>query len=44
VARLLAEKPPAPVLAAERPDLSEKLLLLEQLGLLPPRDLNADGR
>lgn len=44
VARLLAEKPPAPVLAENRTDLSEKLLLLEQLGLLPPRDVNAEDR
>lgn len=44
VARLLAENPPAPVIAEHRTDLSETLRLLEQLGLLPPRDLNADDR
>jgi hypothetical protein len=44
VARLLAENPPAPALAEDRTDPSEKLLLLEQLGLLPPRDRNADDR
>ncbi|MFD8724812.1 rod shape-determining protein [Streptomyces sp. NPDC059629] len=44
VARLLAEKPPAPVIAEHRIDLAEKLQLLEKLGLRPPRDLNADDR
>ncbi|MEV7394643.1 rod shape-determining protein [Streptomyces sp. NPDC091215] len=44
VARLLAEKPPAPVIAEHCIDLSGKLQLLEKLGLRPPRDLNADDR
>jgi hypothetical protein len=44
VARLLAENPPAPVIAEHRIDLAEKLQLLEKLGLRPPRDLNADDR
>lgn len=42
VARLLAENPPAPVIAEHRPDLSETLRLLEKLGLRPPGDRNAD--
>ncbi|MFF0290761.1 hypothetical protein [Streptomyces sp. NPDC005262] len=44
VARLLAEKPPAPVIAEYRTDLSEQLQLLERLGLRPPRDRDADDR
>ncbi|TQE36105.1 hypothetical protein Sipo8835_10745 [Streptomyces ipomoeae] len=44
VARLLAENPPAPVLTEDRTDFSEQLLLLEKLGLLPPRDRNAEDQ
>ncbi|MFJ9567525.1 rod shape-determining protein [Streptomyces fuscichromogenes] len=44
VDRLLAENPPAPVIAEHRVDLSETLRLLEKFGLRPPRDPNADDR